>query len=162
MSIEDLKIIPPEGMEWYQEGNEIKFRPIGQIISYEDVAKKLFLEKKTYFINDSGNIRSLDVNNHYKDPNNCTSEKQAQKLLAINKLMNVAKYLNKGETVEYGYYICIYENVITNDDVSIDVASDTVGGIRKGCINFETEELARQAIEILGEETIKLALSTDW
>nr|DAY73308.1 MAG TPA: hypothetical protein [Caudoviricetes sp.] len=29
-------------------------------------------------------------------------------------------------------------------------------------VHFKTLYLAQQAIEILGEETIKLALSTDW
>ena len=28
MDLKNLKIVPPKGMEWYQEGNEIKFRPI--------------------------------------------------------------------------------------------------------------------------------------
>ena len=35
MNLENLKIVPPEGMEWYQEGNEIKFRPKTEI-TYND------------------------------------------------------------------------------------------------------------------------------
>lgn len=97
MKTNGLTIIPPEGMEAYQEGNEIKFRPIKTQISYEDVAKELFFEKRAYFITSEGNINSLITSSHYKDLNNCTSEKQTKKLLAINQLMNVAKYLNAKE-----------------------------------------------------------------
>lgn len=42
MKIDDLTIVPPEGMEWYQEGNKIKFRPIGEKkTSYKDIAKSI-------------------------------------------------------------------------------------------------------------------------
>lgn len=161
MILNDYEIIAPEGMESYVEGKEIRFRPAAKKQSYGDIAVALFNGKQTYFIDVDGKISNDWLTTSCCDPNNCTSLKQGQKLMAYNKLMNVAKYLNDGETVEYGYYICMYENAVT-EDVSIGVANDTIGGIRKGCINFKTEKLARQAIEILGEDTIKLALSTDW
>lgn len=160
MNLENLKIVPPEGMEWYQEGNEIKFRPIKKIISYEDVASKLFFGKKTYFLTNQGNIRRIDMNSQYRDLNNCTSEKQARKLLAINQLMNVAKYLNEDWQPDWNnideskYFIVIdIQNIIT---VSIN------GRSIMSFVYFKSRELAKQAIEILGEETIRLALCTDW
>lgn len=163
MILNGYEIIAPEGMEPYVEGKEIKFKPAVKKQSYDDIAVALFKGKRAYYVDVDGKISNdrLETRTSLVEPNNCTSLKQCQKLLAYNKLMNVAKYLNGGETVEYGYYICMHENAVT-EDVSIGVASDTIGCIRKGCINFETEELARQAIEILGEDTIKLALSTDW
>lgn len=94
------------------------------------------------------------------DPNICTSKKQAEKLIAINKLMNVAKYLNGDWCPNWNegnpkYFISIdhYKNIIAVD-CNIDYAYNT--------IYFKSKELAQQAIEILGEETIKTALSTDW
>ena len=158
MEANKLTIIPPEGMEAYQEGNEIKFRPIKKKVCYEDVAKKLFYDKLTYYTTISGTLDTYHPTSSYCCANNGTSNKQLRKLLAINKLMNVAKYLNGdwqpdwNNHKELKYYICISKYtsmyVATCDNTSF--------------VYFKTKELAKQAIEILGEETIKLALSTDW
>lgn len=82
------------------------------------------------------------------------SDLQIKKLEAINKMLVVAKYLNGDwkpdwEDGENKYYIYIVKNEITISsfnrcDLSI-------------CY-FKTKELASQAIEILGEDTIRLAL----
>ena len=91
----EIKIDVPEGMEAYLEDNVIKFRPIKKL-TYEDIAEKLFNNKHRVKIETAGIIFEENVcdiiNVNY--PTNCTSEKQAKKLFAINKLMNVAKYLN--------------------------------------------------------------------
>lgn len=76
--------------------------------------------------------------------------------------MNVAKYLNGdwqpnwNNDKEYKYYI--YLKSCYNYDVSIDCACSYTYSI----VHFKSEELAQQAIDILGKETIKLALCTDW
>lgn len=162
MKANNLTIIPPEGMEAYQEGNEIKFRPIKEKTVYKDVARQLFYGKTAWYISNGSDIRKLNVEGDYYHPNNCTSERQAQKLLAINKLMNVAKYLNGNWqpnwfNIHYTrkYYIFIDK---VNNNISISY-NDTYCGHH---IYFKSEELAKQAIDILGKETIKLALSTDW
>lgn len=164
METKEFKIQVPEGYEIDKENGTfecIKFKPIKKNMTYEDVAKRLF-KNETYYVDYNGDIVKTDIDNEVVslDSNNCTSEKQAEKLLAINKLLNVAKYLN-GEwkpnwnDTSRKYYIT-YPNI--NDkfyvDFSLYVHSDFV--------YFESEELARQAMEILGEETIKTALSTDW
>ena len=162
MEANKLTIIPPEGMEAYQEGNEIKFRPIKNKLTYEDIAKKLFSNNITYYTNLYGGIYNCPVgleDSKVSHPNNCTSEKQVQKLLAINKLMNVAKYLNGdwqpdwNSEVEDKYYIYATTNII-------DIASATFR--YSDVVYFKSRKLAEQAIEILGKETIKLALCTDW
>ena len=163
MKADNLTIIPPEGMEAYQEGNEIKFRPIKEVLTYEDISKKLFFEKTTYYITTDGEILdTLLINSNLCElATNCVSEKQAQKLLAINKLMNVAKYLNGdwqpdwSNSTENKFYIYINRETDT-----VYIAST----YNFGCsgIYFKLRKLAEQAIKILGEKTIKLALSTDW
>ena len=72
--------------------------------------------------------------------------------------MNVAKYLNDGwrpnwnDLKEYKFYIKQLDDILF-----VDFA------ISNGyLVYFKTRELAKQAIEILGEETIKLALCTDY
>lgn len=159
----ELKIVPPEGMEYYIENDTVKFRPIKKKFTYDDIAKELFFNKNTYYPQDSIN-GSLDIEKvrmgniaFTNFPFNCTSEKQIDKLAAYNKLMNVAKYLNGDWKLDwnndYKYYPTICED-------EIEIAS--IVCIKNSSIYFKSEELAKQALEILGEETIRIALSTDW
>lgn len=165
--INEIKIDVPEGTEAYLENNIIKFRPIEKKLTYRDIAKELFKDKKTYYTDAFCNIRAIkainDADINCYDVNNCTSEKQAQKLLALNQLMNVAKYLNgnwqpnwdNNNGYEYKYYIFI--DYPGNKIEIAYLASCCSDGAY-----FKSEKLAQQAIDILGEETIKLALCTDW
>ena len=115
-------------------------------MTYSDVCKSLFDNQGGYYV-DEGAITIF------------TAEKQVKKLLAINKLMNVAKYLNNGwkpdwdNSGEQKYYIYVsYGNIII-DYVYCQEGND---------IYFKSEELAHQAIDILGEDEIRLVLSTDY
>lgn len=164
MSAKEFKIQVPQGYEIDKENSTfecIKFKPIKKKLTYEDVARALFEDKEICYINAVGYVTKGKVEKEYVlDPNICTSKKQAEKLIAINKLMNVAKYLNGDWCPNWNegnpkYFIGIKhtENIIT-----IGCSNYYSYGI----IYFESKELAQQAIEILGEETIRLALSTDW
>lgn len=162
METKKLKINIPEGYEIDKENSTfecIKFKK--KDLTYEDIAISLFNNKKTYFIDEYGEIKSVELEGTATiDYTNCTSEKQAEKLLAINQLMNVAKYLNGSwkpnwtNDKECKYYICI------NSDQVIDIWHTDV--IISNNIYFKSHKLAEQAIKILGEDTIRLALSTDW
>lgn len=114
---------------------------------------KLFAYKNNYYITVDGNIGKSYTG--YKCPNTAPIKHQLERLLAINKLMNVAYYLNDGwepnwkntseskySIIFNGFIYTIENNVWTN----------------RGGVVFKSMELAQQAIEILGEETIKLAL----
>lgn len=163
MKANNLTIIPPEGMEAYQEGNKIKFRTVKcdkKELTYDYIAKKLFEHNETYYIGNFANVDCIkEALCNYREANNCTSIKQARKLLAINKLMNVAKYLNNGwqpnweDNHEKKYTIYI-------DNKKLRITWNIFDNI--DIVYFKTRELAQQAIKILGEETIKLALCTDW
>lgn len=97
------------------------------------------------------------VEEYVLDPNICTSKKQAEKLIAINKLMNVAKYLNMRSKPNNGnrYYFSINGGKLTISFADMEFFD-------LGAIYFNTKEDSEKAEEILGEETIKTALSTDW
>lgn len=133
---------------------------------YNSIAEKLFCNNCTHYITDQGDVFDcvVGVTEHVShNPNNCTSKKQAEKLLAFNKLMNVAKYLNGdwcsndiNSNIEKHYFW------LDNGCSELKIYSVTSSGGGLGLIYFKSEELAQKAIEILGEETIKLALSTDW
>jgi ribosomal protein S8 len=151
---------------------EIKEIKDGKIIlverkkfTYKDIVEKLFPNNNGihYYINDAGYICSIKNNNINNNcTNNVTSKKQAEKLLAINKLMNVAKYLNDGwqpdwENMNEIKYTIAYDH--ENDRIIFNLTSISYNW---GIVYFKSEELAKQAIEILGKETIKLALCTNY
>jgi len=132
-------------------------------LTYENVAKKLFpYETSHYYILSDGDINKIKNSpSNYKLPNNALSKKQLEKLLAINMLMSVAKFLNDGwqpnwnNNNELKYFICYSNN---SNTIFIDSTYSTQTNV----VFFKSLELAKQAIEILGEETIKLALCTDY
>lgn len=159
METKELKIQVPEGYEIDKDNSTfeyIKFKP--KTLTYKDIAKELFLNNEMYFINNNSKIIYAGGGSiNYEKSNNCTSRKQAEKLLAINKLMNIAKYLNgdwKPASGKKNFCItinCANEVAVTwtdNHHLSFD-------------IYFRSEAAAKQAIKILGEETIRLAFSTN-
>lgn len=125
-------------------------------LTYEDVCDKLFVEGH-YHTDDNGDICFVDWTNDC--PNNASTKHQLECIIAKNKLANVARYLNgewkPGETV-LGHFNA-YVLYVTPD-------KNYIGYIKiQECAHnsnvlFKSVELAKQAIEILGEETVKLAL----
>jgi uncharacterized protein YpuA (DUF1002 family) len=106
------------------------------------------------------NVQDFVYSNYTNVSLTATSTKQAHKLEAINKLMNTAKYLNGDWKNDGGFEIkddWRYTYNIGREGLFIDHNLNI-----KSFVYFKTKELAQQALEILGEETIKLALSTDW
>lgn len=165
MEINGVKIQVPEGMESYIVDGEVRFR---KKLSINDVYKELFFNRPIYYMDDTGwaherndNFDSMIPLDDREFRNNCTSEKQVEKLLAIIQLMNVAKYLNKDwspnweDSYEPKYYIECHQ---TDDELTLEYTCKYNHSI----VYFRTKELAQQAICILGKETIKLALSTNW
>lgn len=159
MNAKELKIETPEGYEvdWDNSSMDtIRFKPIKKKIKYHDIAKKLFLNKITYFISVDGKIISYLLKENPSIANNATSKQQLEQLLAINKLMNVAKYLNGDWKINWRskqekYYI-VY-------DYWKYVLTVTCSNcFQSTLVYFESPSLAKQAIEILGEEEVKKAL----
>lgn len=164
--MKQITITVPDNCELKQDGNTYTVVE-KEKLTYEDVARELFYNKSGFYITAKGYIYSTDSfgNTSCKDATNCTSPKQAEKLLAINKLMNVAKYLNgdwqpdwqpdwnNGE--EDKYYIQI-------ETLTDELHIDSTNLFNRSIVYFKSRKLANKAIEILGEETIRLALCTDY
>lgn len=146
METKEVKISVPEGYEFDKENSTfdcIKFKPIKKSITYDDCLSKLKEQRKAVY---------------FETGLTCTSYKQNCKLEAINKLMNVAKYLNEDWKPsfyqdDYKWYIAVVD-----DGIKFDWCIKYYYSI----VYFKSKELAQQAVEILGEDVIKLALSTDW
>ena len=159
MKTKEVKIQVPEGYEIDRENSTfecIKFKP--KTLTYEDIALSLFKGKTAYYLDGDGALLKTQLYNYadgINDPNNAPTKQQWEKLLALNKLINVAKYLNEGWQPDFTDYQNKYYIYYFGNKPSISCIQNTNFGIPY----FKSHELAKQAIEILGEETIKLALS---
>ena len=143
MKTKELKIQVPEGYEIDKENSTfecIKFKK--KSVTIMDIMDK-FKEKRNY------PIKVL-----------ATSNTHMHKILAINSLILVAKYLNEGwvpnfnNSKEPKYFMA----TTSGNTVYIE----KIYGLNASVVYFKTNELAQQAINILGEDTIRIALSPNY
>ena len=90
-----LTIDIPEGYEIDKENSTfecIKFKPIKKYLTYKEIAEKL--NKDICFFIEKGKIQSYAQYASYDNPGVANSYRQIEKILAINQLMNIAKYYN--------------------------------------------------------------------
>ena len=127
-------------------------------ITYNDICKELFLEKKTYWLGNKRINYFYPVENNYNDINNNTSEAQTKRMAAYNKLMNIAKYLNGDWKPKFGgeynnWKIVKLEGVYK---AQLDSWTNNV------CVYFKSERLVYEAICLMGEDSLNDLFSTDW
>ena len=107
METKEIKINIPEGYEIDKENSTfecIKFK--SKNITYEEICNNLFKEKCGYFTDSRGKIiGDMLLEETYAEPTNAPNRKQLEKLLALNRLMNIAYYYNHHKYVEKGYII---------------------------------------------------------
>ena len=123
METKECKIQAPEGYEIDKENSTlecIRFKPIKKDITYEDICNML---RPSYFIGSFGNpCRNNFLSaNKITDRNCSTNEKQLERLLALNQLLNIAEYYNIKHSEqndcpycitfedEYGYIVRQYD-----------------------------------------------------
>ena len=132
----------------------------GNPITYDDICKDLFYNKDAYYLDESNKISSwVMTSSNYKDFDNCTSKAQVKRMIAFNKLQNIAKYLNDGWKPNFYYgnknwYInreCVDNYKIFWSDI-----------FNSGSVYFKTEELAWKAFHLMGRESLDDLFSTDW
>ena len=107
-----LTIDIPEGYEIDEENSTfecIKFKPIEKYLTYKEVTEKL--NKDICFFIEKGKIKTYAQYASYDNPDVANSYRQIEKILAINQLMNIAKYYNGNWNPDwsnidkYKYYI---------------------------------------------------------
>ena len=126
-----------------------------QPLTYDDVARELYTANRML------TFGFIDMSNACGVVNGAMilNEKQRDKLLALNKLMNVAVYLNQNwkpdwsDSEEKKFFPSLINNEIRIGYVMRDNSSP---------VYFRTEDLANQAVKILGEKAIRTALSSDY
>lgn len=158
----DVTSLIPEGYEIDRENSTlecIKFKK--KILTYDDVAKELFDEKAAHNLRCGiAEFKKMIGCHDYSEYLECSSKEQVMKLAAINKILNVAKYLNKGwkpnfkDANEEKYFPFI------NDDGELKFGLSV--RYNDSFVNFRDRKITQQATEILGEETFQLALSIDY
>ena len=130
----------------------------GNPITYDDVLKELYYKKTAYWVSSSNIKHATTGEGSYNDINNCASEAQCKRMVAFNKLQNIAKYLNKGWNPDFP--------VSNNYTICKNYAGGySLIGNRKcqaGAIYFMTKDLANEAIRLMGEESLNDLFSTDW
>ena len=158
--MKQITIKVPDNYELKQDGNTYTIVGKEKKLTYRGVAAKLFFDEDcTVYINSIGKV--IAGGTYYENSNNCTSVKQAEKLLAINKLMNVAKYLNGDWQPDWhDYKECKYYIYYDNSHSKLRIECNS--SYQNNFVYFKLVKFAKQGIEILGEETIKLALCTDY
>ena len=127
-------------------------------ITYDDILKELFLDKIASWVGRTKIYTATIGVVNYNDQNNCTTEAQAKRLLAFNKLMNIAKYLN-------GDWMPDFDGNNKNWFIRIENAKYVARFFKwfnNGSVYFKSEEAANRAILLMGEKSLNNLFSTDW
>ena len=114
-----------------------------------EIMRSLYYKKEAFFVDMFGKVKS----NHttlYNDRNNCTSQEHINKWLSINDLLNIAYFLNQNwqpdwENKEEKKYTFSVEN----ENISVQKVQYPVS-----IAYFPSEDLAQQAIRIIGKEKL--------
>lgn len=129
----------------------------GEPITYDDICKKLFFNKTAYWARGK-NIEEGVIRESYNDIDNCTSVAQVKRVVAFNKLQNIAKYLNKGWKPNF----CIGDKKWGIIKEGEGFSPKYIRIINDANIYFRDKDLANEAIRLMGEESLNDLFSTDW
>lgn len=127
-------------------------------ITYDDICKSLFWKNKIYWAYKDGIDSDMASPSNYKDVDNCTSEAQVKRMIAFNKLQNIAKYLNEGWKPNFVSHYQNWEIVKLNNSYYPNYNGLT----NNGNVYFKSVKLANEAIRLMGKESLNDLFSTDW
>jgi len=131
----------------------------GKPITYDDICKDLFYNKDAYYLDESNKISSWAMtSSNYNDLDNCTSIAQAKRMIAFNKLQNIAKYLNGDWKPNFDRDDEKW-NINKEGDTFIEMHTRT---LNKAGVYFKSQELTKEAIRLMGEKSLNDLFSTDW
>lgn len=130
----------------------------GKPITYDDICKDLFLLRDTYYLDHNKISSWVLTSSNYKDFDNCTSIAQAKRLIAFNKLQNIAKYLNNGWCPDFCGFEKKWAIVKERKGFSAKYNQFT----NDASVYFKSEQLTNEAIRLMGEESLNDLFSTDW
>lgn len=127
-------------------------------ITYADILKELYLGKTAYWVYDKSIESGKQSSYNFEDAVNCTSVAQAKRMVAFNKLQNIAKYLNGDWKPDFDGNHENWSITKTGDDF---LAMYT-RYVNKASVYFKSKDIALEAIRLMGEESLNDLFSTDW
>lgn len=130
----------------------------GKPITYGDRLKELYLGKTAYWAYGKSIESGKQSSYNFEDAVNCTSVAQAKRMVAFNKLQNIAKYLNGDWKPDFDGD---HENWSISKDGDTFLAMYT-RCLNKGSVYFKSEEAANSAILLMGEYSLNDLFTTDW
>lgn len=130
----------------------------GEPITYDEVLKELYYKKTAYWVNNTHISYVITNENGYNDINNCASEAQCKRMVAFNKLQNIAKYLNKGWKPDFRSPEKKWSIVKDGESYS----PVYVLAINDANVYFKSKDLALEAIRLMGDESLNDLFKTDW
>ena len=126
--------------------------------TYYDICKKLFCNNKVYWAYKDDIESGIAIPSDYKDVYNCTSEAQVKRLIAFNKLQNIAKYLNDGWKPVFDGKNQNW-NICKENDIFIAMHTRC---LNKACVYFKSEDITNEAIRLMGKDSLNDLFSTGW
>lgn len=141
------------------EHENVRNNEEGNPITYDDILKELYLNKTAYWTcGEKAIAQRIQCSIEHKDSVNCTSEAQARRMAAFNKLQNIAKYLNNGWKPKFG---CDEENwaIVKEEEGFVPRYNMRTND---GSVYLKSYDLVLEAIRLMGEESLNDLFSTDW
>lgn len=131
----------------------------GKPITYDDILKELYLNKTAYWLSDKNDIlEGKQYYSTYEDAINCTTRAQAKRMIAFNKLQNIAKFLNGDWKPNFDRDDEKW-NINKDGDTFIEMYTKR---LNKAGVYFKSQVLTKEAIRLMGEESLNDLFSTDW
>lgn len=127
-------------------------------ITYYDILRELYMGKTAYWIYDKCIESGKQSSYNFDDAVNCTSVAQAKRMVAFNKLQNIAKYLN-------GDWKPNFDGDHRNWNICKDgdtLLATYTRNVNKANVYFKSKDLAYEAIRLMGEDSLNDLFSTDW
>lgn len=144
------------------EGDEMhtnKKEEDGKPTTYNDIAKELYLNKTAHWISGRNIIHQERQSlSSYEDTINSTTPAQAKRYAAFNKLQNIAKYLNGDWKPNFDRNDKKW-NINKEGGTFIEMYTTT---LNKAGVYFKSQELTKEAIRLMGKESLNDLFSTDW
>lgn len=131
----------------------------GKPITYNDIVKELYLNKTAHWISGRNIIlQERQSLSSYEDTINSTTPAQAKRYAAFNKLQNIAKFLNGDWKPNFDRDDEKW-NINKDGDTFIEMYTRR---LNKAGVYFKSQELTKEAIRLMGEESLNDLFSTDW
>lgn len=127
-------------------------------ITYDDVLKELYLGKTAYWVYDKSIESGKQSSYNFEDAVNCTSVAQAKRMVAFNKLQNIAKYLNGNWKPDFDGNHENWSITKTGDDFLATYTRN----VNKANVYFKSRDLTLEAIRLMGGYSLNDLFSTDW